>query len=188
VDSHHKNKEDLEREAGEVQKAQKNPAAFAPLYERYYEVLFRFFWNRTEDYDLSSDLTQHTFLKALRNLGSYQFRNLPFSAWLFRIGINEMNMYFRKAERERIVPLDLTLLCEWAGEEGIDGYLEKEFTRVEKLILDLPPDQLALIELRFFEKKSFLEIGQIMKISENNAKVKTYRVLDKIRKLMEEKE
>jgi len=43
---------------------------------------------------------------------------------------------------------------------------------------------MQLIELRFFEKNAFLEIGEIMGITENNAKVRTYRILDKLKQFL----
>ena len=45
----------------------------------------------------------------------------------------------------------------------------------------LRPEELTIIELRFFEELPFSEVGMIIGISENNAKVRTYRVLDKLR-------
>ena len=41
-----------------------------------------------------------------------------------------------------------------------------------------------LIDLRFFEKQSFREIGEIFGITEDNAKVKLYRVLRKMKKMV----
>ena len=58
---------------------------------------------------------------------------------------------------------------------------------------ELPVDQLAqsltkissldylLIEMRFFEQRAFKEIAEILEITENNAKVKTYRALDRLK-------
>jgi RNA polymerase sigma-70 factor (ECF subfamily) len=43
-----------------------------------------------------------------------------------------------------------------------------------------------MLELRFFEKRAFKEIGDILNMTENNAKVKVYRLLQKMRKLFEE--
>ena len=40
-----------------------------------------------------------------------------------------------------------------------------------------------LIEMRFFEKRSFREIGEILEITENNAKVKTFRALEKLKQI-----
>jgi RNA polymerase sigma-70 factor (ECF subfamily) len=46
---------------------------------------------------------------------------------------------------------------------------------------------LNLIELRFFEKRSFKEIGELQNITENNAKVKTFRALEKLRTVFKNK-
>jgi RNA polymerase sigma-70 factor (ECF subfamily) len=54
-------------------------------------------------------------------------------------------------------------------------------------IQSLNQDELQFIEMRFFEDRSFKEIGMILNITENNAKVKTYRILDKIRKIISER-
>ena len=42
---------------------------------------------------------------------------------------------------------------------------------------------MQLIEMRFFEKRSFREIGEILEITENNAKVKTFRAIEKLKQL-----
>ena len=47
---------------------------------------------------------------------------------------------------------------------------------------DLNDADLEIIELRYFEKRSFAEVGEILQITENNAKVKTYRIIGKIKK------
>ena len=54
---------------------------------------------------------------------------------------------------------------------------------LKKALLYLTEKELMLIELRYFEERSFSEVGQILEISENNAKVKTYRVIDKLKEI-----
>jgi RNA polymerase sigma-70 factor (ECF subfamily) len=51
----------------------------------------------------------------------------------------------------------------------------------------LPSEDLMLIEMRFFEKRSFKEIGDILSITENNAKVRLYRCLDKVKQIINAK-
>ena len=60
---------------------------------------------------------------------------------------------------------------------------EQELNRKQLLhaLQFLKPDQLQLIELRFFEQLSFKEIGAQLGLTENNAKVKTFRALEKLR-------
>jgi RNA polymerase sigma-70 factor (ECF subfamily) len=48
----------------------------------------------------------------------------------------------------------------------------------------LKQDELQLIELRFLESRSFKEVADILGITENNTKVRTYRILDKVRKIL----
>ena len=56
------------------------------------------------------------------------------------------------------------------------------------LLHTLEEEALQLIEMRFFEEMSFKEIGYILEITENNAKVRTYRLLDKLRNAMSHEE
>jgi len=174
----------MEAEWQEIQAAQQNPARFRPLYERYYESIFRFIFRRTADGDLAADICSQVFLKALQRLGGYQFRGVPFSAWLFRIASNEVAQHFRQNSQKRTVSVEENTLSEVAEEMEIEG----ELWEVEDLVqaLDtLKPDELTLIELRFFEQRPFKEVAEIMGITESNAKVKTYRILERLKKRMQ---
>jgi RNA polymerase sigma-70 factor (ECF subfamily) len=55
-----------------------------------------------------------------------------------------------------------------------------------KAIAELSEDEVQMIEMRFFEKRSFKEIGDILEITENNAKVKAHRIIQKMKKLFNE--
>ena len=161
----------MEAEWQEIQAAQQNPARFRPLYERYYESIFRFIFRRTADGDLAADICSQVFLKALQRLGGYQFRGVPFSAWLFRIASNEVAQHFRQNSQKRTVSVEENTLSEVAEEMEVEG----ELWEVEDLVqaLDtLKPDELTLIELRFFEQRPFKEVAEIMGITESNSKVK----------------
>ena len=174
----------MEAEWEEIQAAQQNPARFRPLYERYYEPIFRFVFRRTADSDLTADLCSQVFLKALQRLGAYQYRGVPFSAWLFRIASNEVAQHFRQNSQKRTVSIEENTLSEVAEEMELEG----DIWHMEELVeaLDtLKPADLALIELRFFEQRPFKEIAEILDITESNAKVKTYRILERLRKWMQ---
>ena len=73
-----------------IQAAQKNPAAFGSLYKRYFPQIFKFIYKRTDNEQLTGDITAQVFLKALQKLSSYSFKGVPFSAWLYRIASNEV--------------------------------------------------------------------------------------------------
>ncbi len=164
--------------------AKRNSQAFGPLYERYHEPIFRYIYQRLNSKDDAFDIVQQTFLKAMQNLHRYEDRGLPFSAWLYRIAANELNDFFRANKNKRTVN---------ATTDGIEGMLDEmayDHERDERVklllstIADLIDEELNLIDMRFFEKRAFKEIADILEITENNAKVRTYRLLDKLKTRM----
>jgi RNA polymerase sigma-70 factor (ECF subfamily) len=72
-----------------------------------------------------------------------------------------------------------TLYEEMFGYEAMKELKEKLPFILERLT----QEELQFIELRFMEERPFKEVADILGISENYAKVKTYRVLDKMKKL-----
>ena len=78
-----------------------------------------------------------------------------------------------------------TPLMEEANEGGglRDGYQQV----LVDTLGELKEDDVQIIELRFFEKLPFSEVGYIMGITENNAKVRVYRVLERLRKKLQKK-
>lgn len=179
----HRSKEEMLREQELVKAARYNPDAFAPLYDKYYKPIFLFIFRRTENEDLTADLAQQVFIAAMINLKRYEYKGVPFSAWLYRIALNEISMYFRKAKKERTVSADVSDI-KHLFEEAKESESEEKIQRVLHTFTKLRPDEMQLIELRFFEQLPFAEVGAILGISENNAKVKMYRVIEKIKSLL----
>jgi RNA polymerase sigma-70 factor (ECF subfamily) len=89
-----------------IRNSQADPEAFRPLYEKYFKRIFLFVHHRVGDKAMTADLTSQVFLKALINIKKFSFRGLPFSAWLFRIALNECNDFFRKNKRYRLVTME----------------------------------------------------------------------------------
>jgi RNA polymerase sigma-70 factor (ECF subfamily) len=169
-----------------INQARQDPAAFKPLYERYFRNVFLFLLKRVGDKELAGDLTQQVFLKALLNIPRYEIRGVPFSVWLFKIALNHMNEYYRKTKHLRTVVIDTDALEILYEEMTADQRLEDLEQRLPVILQKLDLPDLQLIELRFFESRSFHEIGQLLGITENNAKVKTYRTLERLKKLFHE--
>jgi RNA polymerase sigma-70 factor (ECF subfamily) len=184
--NYHRTKAQIEAERQEVRAAQRNPRRFAVLYERYYEPVFLFLIKRVGNEETTADLCSQVFLKAMLNLKRYRFQGLPFSSWLFRIAINEMNQYFRKTKNQRSVSLesvDLQVLMEEVEEKGNEQNMQKMIALLDQL----NQDEVQLVELRYFEKMPFKEIAMIYNITENNAKVRMYRLLAKMKNMIDGK-
>ncbi|MCA4898067.1 MAG: RNA polymerase sigma factor [Bacteroidota bacterium] len=165
-----------------VRKSQSDPQAFRSIYEKYYKNLYLFAFRRLGDRELARDITQQVFLKALQAIGKFQFRGVPFSAWLFRIAVNECNEFFRKTNRARLVSVDERMTQALHDELTYDTSADELEAKLPMLLQRLREDELQLIQLRFFDGLPFQDIALILDITENNAKVKTYRALDRLKK------
>ncbi len=176
----------LEENASELEilvQAKTNPQAFEPIYQKYFKKIFLFILHRVGDKATTADLTQQVFLKAICALNKFEFRGLPFSAWLYRVAINECNDFFRKAKKNRLVTLDdadMELLYEELTQEIT---LDQLHSKLPSILEKLSPEEVYMLELRFFESRPFKEVAEILGLTEVNAKVKTYRILDKMKKL-----
>jgi RNA polymerase sigma-70 factor (ECF subfamily) len=163
-----------------IQAAQRDIRFFRELYQRHFKTIFRFVLVRTgNDEDLTADLTQQAFVKAMANITRYENRGVPFVAWLYRIALNEINLHYRNSTKARTVSIDETIVKSFI-EEIDEDYSEIKLQALKQTLSEQDEEVVQLIEMRFFEKRSFKELGEILGITESNAKVKVHRILKKL--------
>ena len=184
---YHKTSIRLIEEQGLINRAKKDPSSFGPLYKEYHEQIFRYIYQRMDDEELAFDVTSQVFMKALNNIHKYEFRGVPFSSWLYRIAKSELYQAFRDKKAERTVNVESIHLFDVAEELEEDS-TERNKTLIYKCLALLKENDVQLIEMRFFEKRNFKEIGEILEMTENNAKVKTFRALEKLKQLFGNKQ
>lgn len=181
---YHKTEDQISAEQKEILRAKEDPRFFAPIYNRYHKPIMHFVYQRVDSVELAADLTQQIFLKAMTNLQKYEFRGLPFSSWLFRVASNELNQHFRKNSKHRTINLSDTMVNYMVDEMEDTGELDERKRRLPLALKELSPEDFQFIEMRFMESRPFKEIAEILNITENNAKVKTYRILKKLQNLV----
>lgn len=166
-----------------IRKAQKDIKYFEPLYNRYFDPIFRFLYRKTSDEQEAADLTSRVFMLAMKNIGKYEIRGFAFSAWLYKIASNESNKHFRDLKRQRlnleIDKLEQIMVCD------VDNAFEGRWTLIQQLIAELNDTEVKILELKFFENKNFAEIAFIMDQKESTVKMKLYRSLDKLKQKYE---
>jgi RNA polymerase sigma-70 factor (ECF subfamily) len=178
----HQTEQEINDEVAILKSCQRNPEAFGLIYEKYYKQIFLFIERRISDQATSGDLTSQVFLKAMLSLEKYKFKGVPFSAYLYRIASNQINEFYRKSKHQRVISLEdyhVSNLFEDMESGNGDGRTEI----LVELLNELDDAEVQLLELRFFEQRAFKEVAYILDITENNAKVKTYRILDKLKKI-----
>jgi RNA polymerase sigma-70 factor (ECF subfamily) len=167
-----------------VKLAQSDPLKFEPLYKKYYAQIYRYVFHRVEDEAVALDVTSQVFLKALNNISKYEYRGVPFSSWLFRIAKSEVYQVYRDEKSSRVVDIEVSNINFLIDEKDDDFIKEEKLAKIIEVLKTLKENELTLIEMRFFEKRSFKEIAEILYITENNAKVKCFRVIEKMKKLI----
>ena len=183
---------DLGEEKELVRQAQKSPDAFARLYDQYYSRIFGYVLRRSANLEAAQDITSETFLKALGKLWQFQWRNVSFSSWIYKIATNEINQYFRKAEYKKSVSLEqlqeqgFELLSPYDPENELIEAQEKlkqhqDFLEIQNKITKLPAKYQEVIALRFFEKKQIKEIAEILGKREGTIKSLLHRAVEKLR-------
>lgn len=169
---------EIQQELSIIEAARADPRVFGTLYEKYFDRIFNYIYRQTDDEDLTADLCSQTFLQALNHIGKFEFRGVPFSAWLYRIASNEVNKHYRKRKRQQVFSIEENLVRDLVDQSWDNDLID----RVVVYLKDLPTEMLQVLELRFFENKDFKEIAFILNITESGAKMRTYRALDRLRK------
>ncbi len=121
-----------------VEAAQKDPSRFGELYENNFERVYAFIARRVRDRDVVEDLTSDVFHKALTNLGRFEWRGVPFAAWLFRIAANVIADRSSRAAKELSSIDDPAEPTSDAGPEEIENRAQ-----LFRLVDRLPADQRA---------------------------------------------
>ncbi|MEM7548185.1 MAG: RNA polymerase sigma factor [Bacteroidota bacterium] len=164
--------------------AKRDISYFEPIYEKFYDKILRFTFRRVDSVDMAADLTAQTFLKAMADLPKYQVRGISILNWLYKIASNEVKQYYRKTKQEKSIYLEEEDIyrIKYEEPEGQESEFEKE-----KLIVVLNKisiSDLEIIELKFFEGLTFEEISYIKQMKLSAVKMKVYRSLEKLRKLL----
>lgn len=181
--SFRRNKKNLS-ESQIIELAKEDSFYFGELYNTYFERIYRFTFKRLGgNEEVAGDLTQQTFIKAMANMAKYEDRGLPFCSWLYRIAQNEVSMFFRSQKATQTVDIDESKFKDMCAEANLDSYMSMESQeKLVELLNEMEQEHLDLIELRFFQGLSFKEIAEIYGITEPNAKMRVYRILEKLNK------
>ena len=168
----------LEAERRLIEASQRQPRRFAKLYQRYFDRVYAFAFTRTGDRTAAEDVTAETFRAALENLSRFEWRGVPFSAWLFRIAANAAADHFERASREAVL-----LEAREESDEPWESRLIEVETRARlfELVQRLPGDQRRVIVMRFGHEKSFKEIARTMRRSEGAVKALQHRAMETLR-------
>lgn len=189
---------DISEQGKLVERARHDRETFGELYDQFYSQIFGYVLKSVANIETAQDITSEVFFKALKNLGQYQSRdNVPFSSWLYRIAINQINDHLRSKNRkhtvvslEKVSETDYTISTSSSSVEAEVLQAEEELRRqqdfltLHESISKLPIKYQEVITLRYFEKKQEKEIARILGKPEGTVKSSLHRALRKLREMM----
>ena len=168
----------LEDERLLVEAAQRDPGRFDELYERNFDRVYSYAARRLRDRSQAEDVVSEVFHHALANLGTFEWRGVPFCAWLYRIAANAIADRVEKSGKETGNPAK-------EAEAAVNDDVERR-ALLTQLVNGLPPEQRRVVVLRFVEQRSIKEIARAMQRSEGAVKQLQFRALQSLRQRMED--
>jgi RNA polymerase sigma-70 factor, ECF subfamily len=161
--------------------------AFSELFDRYYDVVFRYVLFRMGDRTLAEDITQETFLRALRRITSVTYQGRDIGAWFVTIARNlifdhvKSSRYRLESTTSEIV--ELSPSTHGPEQQVLDLATNEELLRCVK---KLNPDQQECIQLRFLQGLSVAETAKIMDRNEGAVKALQHRAVRRLAQLLPE--
>lgn len=173
-----------------VQRAQAGDNdAMADIYRRYQPIVFRFVRRKVGSIQLAEDLTQDTFVRALRRLNAFTWRGTDIGAWLVTIARNLVADYFKSAQNQRE-----TITCDVYGSDAEDrspeGSPDKAVidhltnTALMTALLSLNAEQREVLVLRFLKGLPISATARVMGKNESAIKALQYRAVRSLARLV----
>ncbi|MFC1904870.1 sigma-70 family RNA polymerase sigma factor [Chloroflexota bacterium] len=157
--------------------------AFAELYERHFDRIYRYVAIKIGDKVEAEDMTQQVFLNAIQSISSFRWKGVPFSAWLYRIAHNQVVDYLRRKTKQATVPLDESQ----ASASSNPGLAAEHSLDVEELLSatrQLTEAQREVISLRFSSELSIDQVAKIMGKSQGAVKALQHSAIIALRKAL----
>ncbi len=153
-----------------------DPQAFECILNNHKNRIYSFMLRMTGNARDAEDIAQETFIKAFRNLKSYN-SSYSFSAWLFGIARNGC-IDFLRSKKRGVVSIDDENFKEIPDtanliEEEVDCKIQQE--KAEELIMSLPELYREVLLLSYKEELKGREIAEILRIPEGTVKVRLFR-------------
>ena len=163
--------------------------AFAELYRRHVDRVYRYLLARTGSIQDAQDITSQTFLAALEGIGGYR-QEAGFAAWVLGIARRKLADHYREHfGRGDILPLDdaeTSAQADPLPEDIVSDHLQHE--RMLQILRSLSPDRAEALTLHIFGELTAAEVGQVMGKSSAAVRMLIHRALNDLRVRLGQKE
>ncbi len=170
-----------------IKRAQKgDKAAFENIYRFFFKRIYRYCDYNLKRKEIAEDIAQETFIKCWKSLPSFSFKKGgSFQAFLFKIA---KNLIIDESRKKKALKMEEYM--EEAAEDNIEEELDRKNDEItiKDAINKLEEDDKQIIILRYFEDLSFSEVEEVVSIKSGALRVKTHRILKKLKEDLEKNE
>jgi len=169
------------RERDLVERAKRDPRAFAVLYRQHYAAIAGYIFRRTGDATVTDDLTADTFMTAMRALPRFRHRGVPIRSWLYRIATTSIHRWLRKSQ-SRVVFSDPGQLAS-AGPPAVTAAEDPEasLATARTALMSLKPKHQAVLALHYLEGMSVEEVAAVIGCRVGTVKSRLSRAREALR-------
>lgn len=158
--------------------------AIEELVVRYQKQIYAFVYRMTKDMEEAKDLTQKTFLNAVKGIRDFR-RASSFKTWLYQIALNSSLNHIRRNQPEE-VEIDESIAGNQRG--ALSVLIEKERKEDIRNSMDgLPERQRLAVILRAYEGLSCDETAGVMGCSEGAVKAHYHNGVKKLKEILRNK-
>ena len=173
-------------EAWVIARAQRDLAAFAPLYETYFDAVYRYCHARLGDGQAAEDAASQVFTNALAALPRYRADERPgaFRSWLFTIAHNVVANQHRGRARRQVGSLtDAGDVVDAAPSPEDEAVAAEARQTIQMVLTHLTDEQRRVVELRLAGLTD-VEIARVIGRKHGAVRAAQYRALLKLRTLL----
>jgi RNA polymerase sigma-70 factor (ECF subfamily) len=159
--------------------------ALGAIYDLYVSRIYRFVLAKVGSPTDAEDITAEVFYRVIEHIGSFEWRDVPFSAWIFKIAMTQIVSHHRK-HGNRTASASIEDFNLEDSRPGPDMLVEHSVTMQEVFTAcaKLPETQRQVIALRFAAGLSVRETADALGKTENNVKVLQHKAISKLQKLL----
>jgi RNA polymerase sigma-70 factor (ECF subfamily) len=158
-----------------------NISELSVLFDRYHVRLYNFFLKLTFDRAISQDLTQNLFYRIMKYRHTFN-RDKSFRSWIYQMARNVHIDYIKQQKRTKDHFQNVEDYDSNTPESG-ENYSEEEYSRLDRALLKLHPDQLEIIVLSRYQGLNYQEISEISNSTVGAIKVQMHRAIRHLREI-----
>ncbi len=156
--------------------------AWAEIYNLYYHRIYVYLYHSLGNADLAEDMVSSVFVGALERIGTFTYRGISLSAWLYRIAHNMVVDHFRKSKITKMPLREESAVTTDSMEDAAERILTGK--RLSVAMQSLTEEQQQVIMLKFVDGLSNAEVAQALNKPESAVKSLQHRALGSMRRLL----